>query len=913
MTEKGTVLDWNEYIKAATEVVSEGCVLLENKNGALPFAKGEKISVFGRIQTHYYKSGTGSGGMVNVTEVIGIPEGLKRTGDVVLNETLEKVYRDWEEKNPFNEGTGWGTEPWSQEEMALDDETVKQAAAFSDTAIVIVGRTAGEDKDFSDVEGAFRLSDTEERMMEKVRGAFGKMVVLLNIGQLMDLSFIDKYSPDAVVLVWQGGMVGGIGTADVLTGRANPSGKLFDTATYSIEDYPSNDCFGDPVKNYYKEDIFVGYRYFETFAKDKVRYPFGYGLSYTDFEIGASLESVDIANRKIDVSIEIKNVGTTAGKEVGQIYLEAPILKLGKPSRVLAGFAKSSLLKPGESEKITVSVPFDRLASFDDSGVTGHPGAFVMEEGEYNIYVGNSVRSAEMIGSFSLKELLVVRQLSLSLGPVEEYERLEAVKNASGEYTVVYSPVPMADGLEEERRINNIPKEIPLDFTSIRSLRDVLDGNISVEEFISGFTDEDLACIVRGEGMGSKQVTPGTAAAFAGVSPHLKKMDIPALCCDDGPSGMRLDSGVTAFSLPSGAMIAATFNPEIVSRMYEYEALEMISNKVEVLLGPGMNIHRHPLNGRNFEYFSEDPYLTGVMGNAMVQGLKKYGVTGCIKHFCGNNQEKGRLDTDSIISMRALREIYLPGFEYAVKNGADAVMTTYGQVNGRWTAGNPDLNTQILRKEWGFEGVVMTDWWAKVNYRNMPPSKNNTAAMVSAQNDLYMVCPDGATNAGGDNTLESIKNGTVTRAEVQRCAVNICNHVAKTVAMKRLMKTADEIEVINKPKYDDDIDLSKIESVLSKIESNTKASYVWQIDVQRLGKYSITLTGSSELGELAQLPCTFLKMGIPEATFTFNGTGGKDVSITKDVLFWSRFQVSRLLVGSNGLKLKSLKFKFLGE
>lgn len=912
------ILDWKEYENTARQAIAEGCVLIKNDNNVLPLSKGTKVSVFGRIQTNYYKSGTGSGGKVNVAKVFGIVDGLEESGDLIINKELQKIYTDWEKENPYDEGLGWGQEKWSQEEMTLSESVVKTAAQNSDVAIIIIGRTAGEDKDNSVTEGSYLLTKKEEEMMTVVRSQFKKVVVLLNVGNIMDMSFVQKYTPDSVMYVWQGGMLGGLGVSDIILGKVNPCGKLTDTIAQKITDYPSDKNFGDQNKNYYAEDIYVGYRYFETFAKDKVIYPFGFGLSYSSFETNCSDIKVDEKSCTVNATFIVKNTGKFSGKEVVQLYVEAPCGKLGKPSRVLTAFKKTAEITPGATETLQITFPFENFASYDDSGITGNKSCFVLEAGEYKIYGGSNVRSAKMIHSFTMGSDLIVKKCEEALAPVESFERMV---NENGNLTMKAVPVATVD--MDDRRKSRIPEEIKqTEYCGIK-MADVVNGKSDVRAFVAQFTDEDLACIVRGEGMGSALVTPGTAAAFGGVSPRLQnEFGLPACCCDDGPSGMRLDCGIKAFALPNGTSLACTFNTDLVKKLYSFTGLEMCTNNVENLLGPGMNIHRHPLNGRNFEYFSEDPLLTGLMGSAMVQGLQSSGVTGTIKHFCGNNQETRRHFIDSVISERALREIYLKGFEIAVRNGADSVMTTYGIVNGLYTSSSYDLNTTILRDDWGFKGIVMTDWWANINERGKEPDKSNFAAMIRSQNDLYMVCPDGATNAGGDNTLESIKNGAVTRAEVQRCAVNICNHVAKTVAMKRLMKTADEIEVINKPKYDDDVDLSKIESVvledeleidLSKIESNTKASYVWQIDVQRLGKYSITLTGSSELGELAQLPCAFLKMGIPEATFTFNGTGGKDVSITKDVLFWSRFQVSRLLVGSNGLKLKSLKFKFLGE
>lgn len=917
------VLDWNQYMELARKTVAEGCVLLENKNGALPLKQGEKVAVFGRIQNHYYKSGTGSGGMVNTSQVYGVMDGLKESGKVVLNEDVIAIYQKWEETHPFNEGEGWGNEPWCQEEMPLTDEITARAGTQSETAIVIIGRTAGEDKDANDSKGSYQLNDIEEDMLAKVRGSFQKMIVLLNVGGLLDMSFIEKYNPDAVMYIWQGGMVGGLGTADVLTGVAAPSGHLTDTIAYHISDYPSDAYFGDADKNYYSEDIYVGYRYFETFAKEKVRYPFGYGLSYTTFEQMVGSFENEPENCSFRLNVTVKNTGDTAGKEVVQVYVEAPQGALGKPKRVLVDFAKTEELKPGETVELAFTVPYSRFASYDDSGVSGARYAFLLEAGEYNIYAGEDVRQAALAGTFALAEQLVLEQLESALAPVEAFDRMKPVEE-NGSYTVSMQPAPFHPSEEKQRRQEWLPKEIAQAEDGAYKLADVLNGTISMEQFIAELTDDDLTCIIRGEGMGSSLVTPGTAAAFGGVSKSLiERLGIPSVCCSDGPSGMRLDCGVKAFSLPNGTIIGCTFNPKLIEELYTCTGYEMIVQKVDCLLGPGMNIHRHPLNGRNFEYYSEDPYVTGSFAMAMLKGLQTAGVTGAAKHFCANNQETRRHFANPVVSERALREIYLKGFEMIVKSGAaDTIMTTYGPVNGVWTAGNYDLCTTILRKEWGFKGIVMTDWWAAINERGGEPDKTNFAAMAMAQNDIYMVCPDGSTNASGDNTAEALADGRLKRSELQRNAANICEYVMQTQAMKRKIGEETTVTVINRPAEPDDVDLSEVEFIeldgdmtiaLDTKDSKAGVNYVFPFDVKKKGVYEIRLTGSSDLGELAQMPCTLYYTNIPIATFTFHGTGGENVVISKEFDLHTRFSVMRLNVGRNGLHLKEVTFHYLRE
>ena len=341
-------LDWNEYIAAARETIAEGMVLLEN-NGALPLKKDENLAVFGRIQEHYYKSGTGSGGMVNVDKVWNITDGLTECG-IQLNEELRGIYAQWEKENPFDPGVGWGGEPWSQKEMPLSEELVKKIAQTSAAALCIIGRTAGEEQDSTDSEGSYRLTSTEFDMLKKVRANFKKMTVLLNVGGIIDMSFVRRIKPDAVIYGWQGGMIGGLGTADVLTGRVSPCGKLPDTIAESVADYPSAKWFGNTEREFYCEDVYVGYRYFETFAKDKVMYPFGYGLSYTRFELKASA-SAD--GEKVSFEVTVKNVGECSGKEVVQVYFQAPQGKLGNPLRRLCAYKKTKNLAVGEEQTLS--------------------------------------------------------------------------------------------------------------------------------------------------------------------------------------------------------------------------------------------------------------------------------------------------------------------------------------------------------------------------------------------------------------------------------------------------------------------------------------------------------------------------------------------------------------------------------
>lgn len=907
------ILDWKKYLETAASAAAEGIVMLKNDNGALPLSRDEVVSVFGRIQLHYYKSGTGSGGMVNVSKVTGIVDGLLESG-VKLNEELLNVYKKWDEENPYDLGDGWGNEPWSQVEMPLDEQLVADAAQKGSTAIVIIGRTAGEEMDATLTEGSFLLTALEKDMLSKVRKVFEKVVVLLNVGGLIDMSFVNEYAPDSVLYVWQGGMTGGTGTADVLTGKVSPSGKLSDTIAYSVKDYPSDPYFGDRVRNFYSEDIFVGYRWFETFAPEKVLYPFGFGLSYTTFDVkSVSVSGSDTLIFKVSVT----NTGKFSGKEVVQVYCGAPQGKLGKAARVLCGFAKTKELAPDETQELEISVRLETLASYDDSGVTGNRFCWVLEEGEYKFFVGTDVRSAQETFKFSLNESKVTEKCIQALAPVLPFKRITA-ENNDGDLSPVMHDVPLSEVDEPVRRAERLPQEIPYTGDKGIKLADVKSGKNTMDEFLAQLSNHDLSCIIRGEGMGSPRVTAGTASAFGGVSDALTGFGIPAACCDDGPSGMRLDCGTKAFSLPNGTMLASTFNCELIKELYYLLGLEMSANKVDCILGPGMNIHRHPLNGRNFEYFSEDPFLTGKMAAFQLNGLHSAGVTGTIKHFCGNNQETNRHFIDSAVSERALREIYLKGFEIAVREGnADSIMTTYGSVNGLWTAGNFDLNTVILREEWGFKGFIMTDWWANVNFRGEEPKRAFFVPMAIAQNDVYMVCAD--TSCADEDIDTALADGTLTRGELQRNAANICNFIIGTNAMKRLCGEADEIEIINRPDEEMDSDEPVIfydiekefELDLSGIKSVQGKNYSFALNVATTGFYKVTITASSTQSSLAQIPVTLFLMGTANGTFTWNGTDGKPVAMENEVPVFSHFTAVRLYFAQSGLDMHSIKFELV--
>lgn len=911
------ILDWKLYSDTARQTAAEGIVMLRNNSSVLPLKKEETVAVFGRIQLHYYKSGTGSGGMVNVPGVKTIPEALVDAG-AVIDEELLGIYKKWDSENPYDLGGGWGGEPWSQAEMPLDETAAEGAARRCSTAIVIIGRTAGEEMDAREEPGSFLLTDTEKDMLTKVRKAFEKVVVLLNIGGLVDLDFIEDIKPDSLLIVWQGGITGADAAADILTGRQTPSGKLPDTIAYRISDYPSDSNFGSEIKDIYKEDIYVGYRWFETFRPERVRYPFGYGLSYTTFSVyvAKSQERGGI----LDIDVRVTNTGIYSGKETVQLYVQKPQGALGQPIRQLCGFEKTELLSPGESEIIELHADLNELASYDDSGASGRRFCWVLEPGEYVFCVGTDVRSAQPKYTVTIPELIVVRECEQALAPNEPFRRIRPIQAGDG-LLVGEEETPLNEVDELQRRMEYLPPELP--YTGDKGIRlaDVLSGSSTMEDFISQLSDYDLSCIIRGEGMGSPRVTAGTAAAYGGVTDSLAAFGIPAACCDDGPSGMRLDCGERAFSITNGTMIASTFNKKLTEKLFSLLGLEMSANRVDSLLGPGMNLHRHPLNGRNFEYFSEDPYLSGMMAAAELKGLHSSGVTGTIKHFCGNNQEKRRHFLDTVVSERALREIYLRSFEIPVKLGkADNIMTTYGKVNGLYTAGNYDLNTTILRRDWGYTGLTMTDWWANISRRGQEADRSDLAAMAAAQNDVYMVCASGEADDG--NIAEALESGDLKRCELQRNAANICRFVMNTNAMRRLLGEKTEAEIINIPEefrntaspaehftLTDElvIDLSGVDT-----KNTTRHSFV--LIVGKQGWYDAELTASvSGSNSSVQIPVTLYAMGTASGTLYWGNADREPVTHKRRLPVFSHYTAFRLEYPADSIELHSISFRLAQE
>ena len=769
-TATGEITD--EMKRLCRKTAAEGVVLVKN-DGTLPLEKGTVVSLFSRTQIDWFYVGYGSGGDVNCPDKINLVDGIRNCEELELNEKLAEVYASWVKECPPNHGV-WGQWPYSQKEMPLDIITLQQNKGASDTAVVTIGRAAGEDRDSAYEEGCYLLSKSETAMLDLVCENFDKVIVLLNTGGIMDMSWVEKYGDkiSAVMYVFQGGMESGNAVADVLCGKVNPSGRLTDTVAKNYFDYPSSENFAGKSVNNYEEDIFVGYRYFESFDKSNVVYPFGYGLSYTDFDI----EYIDTEafDDGFEITAKVTNTGKRSGRQVVQLYAEKPCGKLGNPARELVAFTKTKDLAPSECEEVKMWVSDYQLTSYDDCGSTNHAGAYVAEEGEYSFYLGENVREAKRVFSYYQEETEVYEQLRQAAAPQQHFEVLHA-EVVDGK-TVLRKKAVAKQKFDLATRINNnLPEDIEMTGDKGLKLIDVKNGKCTMEEFVAQLDLVELEAITRGDyTMDSKLGAKCNAGAFAGVLESLRDKGVPAVITTDGPSGIRLFAYCSL--IPIGTLLACTFDTELVEAIHTELAKEMKERGTDVLLAPGMNIHRNPLCGRNFEYYSEDPYITGKMAAAAVRGIQSQGASACPKHFACNNQEMRRTKNDSRLSERALREIYLKGFEICVREAQPKnIMTSYNRINGVYGHYNYDLCTTILRGEWGYEGNVMTDWWMQSEKSPENPAVKDQAYRVRAQIDVFM--PGGArvTNRKPDKTLLSSlgKPFGITLGEIQRSAMNV--------------------------------------------------------------------------------------------------------------------------------------------
>ena len=747
------------------EAAGETAVLLEN-NGVLPFKKGSKVSLFGRVQCDWFFTGYGSGGDVKKPYGVNLIDGLKNCEDLVLNTKLADMYEKFSKENPIDHGV-WGHWPRFYPEMPLTAEIVKEAKAESDNAVFVIGRSSGEDRENALEKGSFYITDDERMALHRICEQFDNVTILLNIGSVMDMSWLREFGSKigAVMIVWQGGMESGNAVADLLCGKVNPCGRLTDTIAKNYEDYPSSANFGKLEYNYYEEDIYVGYRYFETFNKDAVVYPFGYGLSYTDFDI--KFDSAEQTEENVTVKCTVKNTGALAGKEVVQVYVSKSCGRLGNPAKELVAFGKTKVLAPDESETLEIVVPVERFWSYDDNGASGFAFSYVMEKGEYALCVGKNVREAEKVWSYYQDETKEMQKLKQVSAPQISFNRFVNTENG-----LEKRPVRTRSYDLKQVILDNIGEGVQYTGDKGYKLSDVENGTVSMEDFVAQLSLEELEAISRGDyKMDSPLGAKGNAGAMGGILESLRNKGIPPMITTDGPSGIRLLSYCSL--IPNGTALASTFNTELVEKVYAKISEELREKGSDILLAPGMNIHRSHLCGRNFEYYSEDPVVTGLMGAAAVKGIQTCGGSACPKHYACNNQEVNRTKNDSRVSERALREIYLKGFEICVKTAKpNTIMTSYNKINGVWGHYNYELCERVLRDEWGFDGVIMTDWWMRPSKRPEFPQMCDQAYRVRAGVNVLMPGGDRVTNGKPDGTLLKTygKKDGITLYEMQRNA-----------------------------------------------------------------------------------------------------------------------------------------------
>lgn len=756
----------------ALQAAQESAVLLKNINNTLPLKSSDTVAVFGRCQIDYFYVGYGSGGDVNTPYQVNLVDGLKNYG-VKLYSPLLDTYEKWCKDNPVAHGI-WGHWPMHYPEMELDDSAVKSAANESDCAIVVIGRAAGEDRENVLEKGSYYLTDTEMRLLDSVTANFERVIVLMNCGNIIDMSWTKKYGDKitALVYVWQCGMESGNAVASILTGKANPCGKMPCAVAEKYEDYPSSSDFGGRNYNNYTEDIFVGYRYFETFCPEKVLYPFGYGLSYTEFEITPT--DFEYKDGRFEIIAEVKNVGSVSGKEIVQLYCSAPQGRLSKPAVGLVAFEKTKELEPGESQSVKFSFGLYEISSFDDTKKYDGKFAYIIEKGEYAFYAGNCVRNLLAAGKTELEET-VIEKLDEVCAVKDSFERI-VVREKEGKLVEGRERVEASKPYLKDRILSNLPEEIGFKGDKGYKFSDVAENKITLDDFISQLDGRELEALTRGQGMMDSEFgVAGNAGAMGGIIEPLRKKGVPALITTDGPAGIRIRKYTSL--IPCGTALAATWNCDLVKELTSVMGAEMVKHGSDILLAPGMNIQRNVLCGRNFEYFSEDPVLSGKMGAAYVNGIQSNGVSACPKHFACNNQEVRRTKSDSRLSQRALREIYLKGFEICVKESKPLnIMTSYNKINGVWSHYNYDLVTTVLRNEWGYDGNVMTDWWMQKSHSPEFPIIKDNAYRVRAQVDVLM--PGGKRTAKkykSDGTLLKTlgKQGGITRGELERTAKNV--------------------------------------------------------------------------------------------------------------------------------------------
>lgn len=879
-------------LRMAKTVAEEGMVLLEN-NGALPLSKGETIAVFGINQIDFIYGGGGSGNFSSDNErvdYISLYDALKdreEKGDIILYNDLISSYETYynnywaQDGRTYAYGTRQGAIIKYWGEMAITQSDAVNAAKEAETAIITIGRPAGEDGDRSNSEGDFKLNTVEKNMIQYVENAgFDKVIVILNVTGVIESDWLKNEAIDAVLYVSLPGMMGGEAMADVLLGDGYPSGKLVDTWAGSYTDYPSSSNFGNSSYTNYKEDIFVGYRYFETIpgAYEKVNYPFGYGLSYADFEITDKNVSItgEGRDRTVTVTARVTNNGEYPGKEVVQVYAGSPETNLTQPKKELAGFCKTKELKSGESEVVTISFPFDDLASYDDTGKTAYEAAYVLESGEYTFYVGNCVRCEETY-SYNLDETELAEQLEHHLVPdttkLSErllsdgtYEKIEQKENAP------VSDDPNEDVDARYKAIYTAEDVTEVEGNAFISFYEVAqafldeDGETAedtrlLEAFVARLTDEEA---VKLTGCTTPESGKGHRTGLAGLDVY----DVPIVGSSNGPAGIQYNGSshtweTTSTFYPCATMQACTWNEELIEQLGAAIADEARYFGMSLWQAPGMNIHRDPLCGRNFEYFSEDPFVTGKIGAAITRGVQSRKFASQLKHFAFNNQEKGRWGNDSRISERAIREIYLKGFEIAIKESDPwSVMSSYNRINGTQTSGSYQLLTEILRNEWGYEGFVMTDF----------RTQNVTHAReIDAGNDVKAP----ADSPNPQNVLTAMESW-LPRWKVNRSAERVLRFVLKTEDAAKLLEEEYEYNIT----LSVDNDKIQVGSKITLTDSVTWKEFLDSI----VGYYGQTYTLIGVDGKVITDENTVLQLGMRIKVVAEDGVTEKIFDISGDSL-----------------------------
>ncbi len=765
-----------EHIDLSCHAATEGMVLLKN-DGVLPLQKGTPLCLLGKGTYDYVRGGGGSG-EVHTSYYRNIREGIELLCPGSVYAPAADFYRDYVAAERAR-----GIEHGMIAEPELPEELLSSGAAFADVAIVSISRFSGEGWDrpcgFPCGEddpwqqqtidqrmdkgvfltGDFSLTPAERKVVDQAMQHFNAVIVLLNVGGVVDTAWLQDDRISAAMLTWQSGTEGGLAAAKLLYGDANPCGKLPDTLPVHISDYPSTANFHES-RHYvnYTDDIYVGYRYFETIPgkKERVVYPFGFGLSYTTFAVNCA--SVRREGLTLTFTVQVTNTGDVPGKEVVQLYVSAPQGKLGKPARSLAAFCKTGLLDPGACQEIELTVDLRSAASFDDTGAVCRS-AYVLEQGDYAFFCGTDVRSAAPVFTVTLTADEVVQQLSSKVAPTALPCRLKA----DGTYeTLTVTDDKLLVELERDAPRPVADPEAPqFQWTSEDGrilLTDVAEGRATLDDFMAQLTDAELRDLLCGQ--------PNTGWADTCGIANLPQYGVPNIMTADGPAGVRINppAPVRTTAFPCGTLLASTWNPELVERIGAAGGAELKENNMNMWLTPAVNIHRNPLCGRNFEYYSEDPLLAGMTGAAMVRGIQSNRVSCSVKHFACNNKETFRSESDSRVSERALREIYLKQFEIIVKTAAPmCFMTSYNAINGQRSAESRELLTDILRGEWGYRGMVTTDWWGHTYHDRE----------ILAGNDVKM-----PTGFRGD-LIAAQEEGRLTRADLEKCARRVLEMVLK--------------------------------------------------------------------------------------------------------------------------------------